>query len=98
MTADELHELYKRLGVYGVFIYGTIMKLQNEGEKLTMETIHARSIEYILKNKMKLEEGSDITKMLPKLATFDKATQEWKLKSNMEILQCLRETQKSGKN
>lgn len=92
MNEEEVMELNDRLGVYGIVIWATIMHLQKEGKKLTMEAIHARSVEYQIKHRLKFEEGSDITKMLPILAVFDKAAQVWNLKSNKEILQSLRQT------
>ncbi len=90
MSEEEIIELHNGLGIYGILVWGTIMHLEKEGKKLTMGAIHARSIEYMLKNKIKIGEGSSIATMLPILATFDKTTQVWNLKSNAKILQTLR--------
>ena len=68
-------------------MYYTIKYLKEKSESCTLETIHAKSIEFLLKNRVEIGEGNSITKILPKLATFDKTTQEWTLKSKEVIMQ-----------
>lgn len=87
MTEKELIEFNKSLSTYEFFVYFTIEYLKRESESCTLEAIHAKSIEFLLKNRIKLEGKCDITKTLPKLADFDEITQEWTLKDKQAIMQ-----------
>lgn len=90
MTEKEIIEFNKSLSTYEFFVYFTIEYLKRKNESCTLEAIHTKSIEFLLKNRVKIEGKGDITKTLPKLATFDETTQEWNLKSKEQILQELK--------
>lgn len=87
MTEKETIEFNKSLSAYEFFVYFTIEYLKRKNESCTLEAIHAKSIEFLLKNRVKIEEKSAITKTLSKLATFDETTQEWMLKDKQAIMQ-----------
>ena len=87
MTEKEIIEFNKSLSAYDFFVYFTIEYLKRKNESCTLEAIHAKSIEFLLKNRVKIEEKSTITKTLSKLATFDETTQEWTLKDKQAIMQ-----------
>lgn len=59
--------------------------------------IHYDSILYAEKNHTTIKEGETLQKILKKLATFDKTTQTWNLKSNEKILQAIRAKHKLKK-
>ena len=94
MTNEEIIEFHNSLNMYELLVYGALLKRKRDNLKSTLEDIHFGVIEYILKNRVKVEEG-DITKTLPKLATFDETTQEWNLKSKEQILQELKSKRKT---
>lgn len=87
MTEKEIIEFNKSLSAYDFFVYFTIEYLKGKNESCTLEAIHTKSIEFLLKNRVKIEEKSTITKTLSKLATFDETTQEWTLKDKQAIIQ-----------
>lgn len=95
MIEKELIEFDKSLSVFELLIYVILLKYKRDNLKATLEDIHFETIEYILKNGVKIEGKGDITKTLPKLATFDETTQEWNLKSKVQILQEMRLNYKS---
>lgn len=94
MTEKEIIEFNKNLSTYEFFVYFTIEYLKRKNESCTLEVIHAKSIEFLLKNRVKVEEG-DITKTLPKLATFDETAQEWTLKDKQAIMQEMKSKRKT---
>ncbi len=67
-------------------------KKAHKGACLTSEK---EIVEFLLRNLVDIGEGNSITKTLPKLATFDETTQEWNLKSKVQILQEMRLNYKS---
>ena len=97
MTDEELIRFSNSLSVYELLIYGLLLKYKKENKKCILEAIHADAIKYILKNRVKLNEESNTIKALKKLATFDKTTQEWSLKSIETLLQKKLQIQKNQK-
>lgn len=95
MTEKGIIEFHQSLSTYELFVYYTIKYLKEKSESCTLETIHAKSIEFLLKNRVKIEGESNITKTLPKLATFDETTQEWTLKSKEVIMQEMKSKRKT---
>lgn len=95
MTNEEIIEFHNSLNMYELLVYGALLKRKRDNIKSTLEDIHFGVIEYILKNRVKIEGKGDITKTLPKLATFDETTQEWNLKSKEQILQELKSKRKT---
>lgn len=92
-------EVIANLSSYESLIYAVLLRLKNHKEQVTIENITYDSILYAEKNHTTIQEGETLQQALKKLATFDKTTQEWNLKSNAEILQTLRAKQtKKQKN
>lgn len=69
-----------KLDGYEVLIYGIIKNLEDNGKKLTLENIHSKAVEYVLKHRPNFEGNTDTIKTLKKIALDDKTTGEWKLK------------------
>lgn len=95
MTEKEIIEFHRSLNVYELLIYGILLRQKKENIKSTLNEIQFEVVEYILKNRIDIDEGNSITKTLPKLATFDETTQEWNLKSKEQILQELKSKRKT---
>lgn len=85
------------LSSYERLIYAVLLKLKNHKEQATIENIAYDSILYAEKNHTTIKEGETLQKILKKLATFDKTTQTWNLKSNEKILQAIRAKHKLKK-
>ena len=71
------------LSGYEVLIYGIMKSLESSGEKLTLENIHFKAVEYVLKFRPNFKGNTDTIKTLKKIALDDKTTGEWRLKSNL---------------
>lgn len=69
-----------KLDGYEVLIYGIMKNLESSGEKLTLDNIHFKAVEYVLKFRPNFKGNMDSVKALKKIAIPDKTTGEWKLK------------------
>ena len=98
MTDEELTRFYSSLDVYELLIYGLLLIYKEKNKKCILKAIHADAIEYIIRNRVNVNEGDSTIKALKKLATFDKTTQEWSLKSIETLLQENSKSKKSAKH
>lgn len=71
---------FSKLQDFELLIYGIMKSLESSGEKLTLENIHFKAVEYVLKHRPNFENDTDTIKALKKIAIDDKTTGEWKLK------------------
>lgn len=72
-----------KLDGFELLIYGIMKSLESSGEKLTLENIHFKAVEYVLKFRPNFTGNTDTIKTLKKIALDDKTTGEWRLKSNL---------------
>lgn len=82
MTTQQINKAisFSKLQDFEKLIYGIIKSLESSGEKLTLENIHFKAVEYVLKYRPNFEADTDTIKALKKIAIDDKTTGEWKLK------------------
>ena len=57
--------------------------LESSGEKLTLENIHFKAVEYVLKFRPNFKGNTTTPNALKKIAGYDNARGEWRLKSNL---------------
>ena len=69
------------LNGYETLIYAIIKSFEKDGTKPSLENIHFKAVEYVLKYPLKIEGNTDIVKVLKKIATPNNKTGEWKLKA-----------------
>ena len=65
---------------FEALIYAIMKGFEKDGTKLSLENIHFKAVEYVLKYPLKIEGNTDTVKALKKIAVPDNKTGEWKLK------------------
>ena len=66
---------------YETLIYAIMKSFEKDGTKLSLENIHFKAVEYVLKYPLKIEDNTDTVKALDKIATPNNKTGEWRLKA-----------------
>ena len=66
---------------YETLIYAIMKSFEKDGTKLSLENIHFKAVEYVLKYPLKIEDNTDTVKALKKIATPNNKTGEWRLKA-----------------
>ncbi len=65
---------------YEALIYAIMKGFEKDGTKPSLENIHFKAVEYVLKYRTNYGGNTDTVKALKKIAVPDNKTGEWKLK------------------